>query len=297
MTSYREALKQANHLLKNPIDRQEAHYLLVELAKQDFVDLYLSMDEEASEDFLLRFKQGVHRLIKQEPLAHILGYTYFYGYRIKCDPRALIPRRETEELAGEVLATIDTFFKPSDDLVLADIGTGSGALAITFGKELAGLEVIATDISKDALALARENSEANHVKLRTFCGSLLEPLIKNRIKLDILVCNPPYIPTKEEVAASVKNYEPHIALYGGEDGMQYYHELFDKANQVLKDRAFMAFEIGEGQKLPLLQEIAAKLPDMRALIKKDMQGVDRMLFVFKGNMEPGADYQIIPENP
>lgn len=111
---------------------------------------------------------------------------------------------------------------------------------------------------------------------------MLEPLIERNMKFDILVSNPPYIPQDEVLEESVKDYEPHLALFGGEDGLKFYREIFAKAKEVMKERSFMAFEMGWNQKEAMLALVKEYLPDAKAEVLKDMSGKDRMLFVYFG---------------
>ena len=112
------------------------------------------------------------------------------------------------------------------------------------------------------------------------CGDMLEPLIERNIKVDILISNPPYIPSDEAMEDSVVNYEPHVALFGGEDGLKFYRIIFEHAKKVLKDKAMMAFEMGYNQKEALSAEARKYFPDAKIEVIKDMSGKNRMLFIY-----------------
>ena len=160
------------------------------------------------------------------------------------------------------------------------MGTGSGAIAVTLCKEEKKCQMRASDISLEAIEMAKKNARLNEATIEFFVGNMLDPLIEKGIYLDVLVCNPPYIPQEEEMESSVVDYEPHIALFGGKDGLKYYREVFENANRILKKKSFMAFEMGWNQREGISQLIQEMLPNDRFEILKDMNGKDRMLFVY-----------------
>ena len=283
MASYKQALRDAEKQLQNAeCGEQAAFMLLLELAQMEAHNLYMEFDQEIPEDLKNRFQDGVSRLAENEPLAHILGYEWFYGYRFLVNEDVLIPRPETEELVANILSVYDDVFQSGEHVIAADIGTGSGAIAISLKKEEPSLHVLATDISKKAVDVASRNAELNEVSISFCIGDMLEPLIDRDLKVDILISNPPYIPQEEALEASVKDHEPHVALFGGEDGLKYYRIIFEKAKQVLKPKSMMAFEMGWNQREALLKEVHAYFPDAAAEVLKDINGKDRMLFVYFG---------------
>ena len=188
-------------------------------------------------------------------------------------------RSETEELVSYILARCDEMFVGKDSIQCVDIGTGSGAIAISVSKEEPKIKMIATDISDKAVEVAKKNANNNEVNIEFYVGDMLAPLIENNIKLDVLISNPPYIPQEEDLEISVKDYEPHVALFGGEDGLKFYRTIFENCLQVLNDKALMAFEMGWNQGDALLAEVARLLPFAKAEVIKDINGKDRMLFV------------------
>ncbi len=161
-----------------------------------------------------------------------------------------------------------------------DIGTGSGAIALSLAKEEPKIRMSATDISAEAVEVAKANAASLGVDVKFLVGDMAQPVIDAGMKVDLLICNPPYIPQEETLEASVKDYEPHVALFGGEDGLKFYRQVFAAAPQVLKDKAMMAFEIGWNQKAALLAEVRKTFGDVRAEVVKDINGKDRMLFVY-----------------
>lgn len=280
MMTYREAIRKAQHELQAVgVYEQHAQLLMLELAEQSRADLYVCYDEVVPEELLKRFEEGLERLKQQEPLSYILGYQWFYGRRFDVGPQVLIPRYETEELVANVLAEVDTYF-PKQDIQVADIGTGSGAIAVTLALEEPHLHVTASDISEEALTVAKHNAATLEADVTFLQGDLCQPFIDRGIKVDVLVSNPPYIPTHQELEASVKDFEPDVALFGGEDGLYCYRRIFADAIKMLRDRAFMAFEIGYDEKEAILRVADAYFSADRKEIVQDLNGKDRMLFVY-----------------
>lgn len=281
MATYREVLKNAQKQLRDKgLSEQEAQLYMVELCTIKVHDLYLEIDKEMDTELQELYENGIKRLLENEPLAHVLGYEWFYGYRFQVNEDVLIPRPETEELIANILAEYDQYFANAEDVTLADIGTGSGAIAISLKKEADAMNIMGTDISEKAIAVACENARQNNAAVPFMVGDMLEPLIDRNLKIDILVSNPPYIPIYEEMEASVVDYEPHVALFGGEDGLKFYRIIFENCRKVLKDKAMMAFEMGWNQKDAMEKLVKSYFPNDRFEIIKDMSGKDRMLFIY-----------------
>lgn len=274
MTSYNDLL----YRYKKEMDLNTLRAFLFELCNNENINLYLEKDNEARKSIVDKYESGVKRLIEGEPLNYVLGYSYFYGYRLKVDEAVLIPRFETEELVGRVLSGYDEYFK-DQKIDLADVGTGSGAIAIALKKEEDNLNVYASDISKEALEVAILNAQNNQADIRFFEGSMLKPLIENNIKLDILVSNPPYIRNDEVVEHSVRDYEPNVALFGGDDGLKFYRMIFEDAHKVLKERSMMFFEMGYDQKENLTALAREFFPSADINVYKDINNKDRMLVI------------------
>lgn len=274
MTSYNDLL----YRYKKEMDLNTLRAFLFELCNDENINLYLEKDNEARKSIVDKYESGVKRLIEGEPLNYVLGYSYFYGYRLKVDEAVLIPRFETEELVGRVLSGYDEYFK-DQKIDLADVGTGSGAIAIALKKEEDNLNVYASDISKEALEVAILNAQNNQADIRFFEGSMLKPLIENNIKLDILVSNPPYIRNDEVVEHSVRDYEPNVALFGGDDGLKFYRMIFEDAHKVLKERSMMFFEMGYDQKENLAALAREFFPSADINVYKDINNKDRMLVI------------------
>lgn len=231
-------------------------------------------------EYLKKYYKGnldnaIKRLNDGEPVQYIIGDVDFYGYLLKVNKDVLIPRRETEELVEHVLKRIQVFSNPN----IADVATGSGAIAVTLSKKL-NCHIYASDISKKALLVAIDNIKRNNAKVTLFQGDMLKPYIKNNIKVDVIVSNPPYIKEDEEIEDIVKNNEPHIALYAKNNGLEYYESILKDASKVLNDKFLIAFEIGERQGKDI--EILAHkyLKNISVDIEKDLSFKDRFVFVY-----------------
>lgn len=286
MSTYRQAVKRYEKLCKQKdVPAETVLAYLVELSNQERYNLYMHYEEEMDPELERRFDEGMARILNHEPMGHVLGYSWFYGYRFLVNPDVLIPRPETEELCGRILGKLDRYFPDQPQVECADIGTGSGDIAITLAKEEKRVIMHATDISEDALKTARENARINDAQVDFMAGDMLKPLIECGIKLDILACNPPYIPAREQLEDTVYDYEPHVALFGGEDGLKFYREVFRDCGRVLKPKSFMAFEMGWDQRERLSALVREMLPDAGWEVLKDMNGKDRMLFVYFGCAE------------
>ncbi len=256
-----------------------AKYVLNELMLKAHRNLYLEMDQTLDQEMLTTFNAMIERLLKDEPLAYVLGYQVFLDYQIEVNPSVLIPRPETEELVMQVLMEIDRDYANQDHPTLIDIGCGSGAIAIALKKEEPKLTVLASDISESALNQARHNAFKLEADIEFMLGSMAEPLIQAKRHVDIIVCNPPYIPEQEVVENSVINHEPHVALFGGDDGLKFYREVLKQAPEVLNHPGLIAFEIGWNQKEALTSLAENTLENPVVTCYQDIQGKDRILII------------------
>ena len=239
----------------------DAQYIISHgLKMKNRMDLYLNFEKPLSPAELDILRPLVARRANREPLQHIIGDTSFRGFTIKCDPRALIPRPETESLvdmAKDALKGIESPF-------IVEIGTGTGAIAISCAKEISGAKVLATDISEEALALAQENAATNNLSdsLSFAKGDLLEAVTAETIKkatgdvfgeastkIDCLIANLPYIPDGEKgkLQPEVDKFDPALALFGGPDGLTLIRKLLQQTEGKLSAGAPIFLEIGSEQ--------------------------------------------------
>lgn len=237
------------------------------------------LEKEVPEKYLEAMRRGMARLVKGEPLQYVLGEWDFRSLTLKCDARALIPRPETEELVTRVLRYLNAHHSSfNTQPLILDIGTGTGAIILSLAKEYKGEAVfLGTDISEDAIALAKENA--------ALCG--LSARVKFAIMdglddfdepecVDVIVSNPPYITTAvcETLDPRVKDFEPRLALDGGVSGLDFYDRYLGDALNVLKPGGAVFFEIGEDQG-EALRKLMTDYGFADIRIEKDYAGHDR----------------------
>lgn len=280
MTTYHNwVIEGKQRLLQANQGEQAAQLLMVELCNQKNINLYMAMDEEINPEIETLYARGIELMEQGKPLGYVLGYEWFYGYDFIVSPDVLIPRPETEELVGLVLGMFDDHFADRDQVQVFDVATGSGAIGISLDLEEPRMNVTCSDISKEALVVAQQNNKHLGANTTFLCGSMLDPFIEKGMHCDILVCNPPYIPSEEKMEQSVIDYEPHVALFGGEDGLKFYRDVFEKAHLVCNEGAFMAFEMGydQGERLSALAQ--SYFPNAKVIVHKDLSQKDRMLTI------------------
>lgn len=274
--TYRKALEEAVRRLRLaavPEPETDAWYLLEQAAELSRARYYLVQMEEMpaflQEAYVLLVDQRVERI----PLQHIIGNTDFMGLSFRVGPQALIPRFDTETL---VEAVLDFGKKEGRTLSLLDMCTGSGCIAISLRKLGDFQPVTAVDLSTEALALARENAEANDCRIRFLEGDLFQPLIGD--KFDVLVSNPPYIPTGEiaGLMPEVRDHDPWMALNGQEDGLYFYRRLAQEGKEFLQAGGRVFYEIGHDQG-PAVTEILNQEGYQSIRVIPDMAGNDRVV--------------------
>ena len=277
----RELIRQSEAMLdETNKDCNVAKVLFYHLANKEPHQLYLMMDEEVDEKLYDAFQEGMKRYMAGEPIQYIKGKETFFSRDFIVNENVLIPRYETEELVENILYKIDDYFDDYDSIDLCDVGTGSGAIAISLALEEPKLKVTATDISEEALEVARLNARELSAQVDFYQGDMLKPLIKRNIKVDIFVSNPPYIPNEQEIENVVKDNEPHVALFGGNDGLYFYRKIFSQVHEVIKERALLAFEMGFDQRELMSKAVEHYFPNVPYEIIKDINGKDRMLFIY-----------------
>ncbi len=243
--------------------------------------LFMMLEDEISEakqkEFDLIFDKYLY---ENKPIQYLIGTSNFYGYDFIVNENVLIPRFETEELVDNILFRYDKYFK-NQEVDVCDLATGSGCIAITLAKEEKNMHVIATDISFEALDVARKNNEKLGTNVEFLQGDMLKPLEGK--KFDIFVSNPPYIPEAEEVMDLVKDNEPNIALFGGSDGMKFYRIILSGVKPLLKDKAIIAFEHGYDKKEEMIKLANTYFPNSKVEVLKDLENKDRMTFIYVGD--------------
>lgn len=270
-----------------PTARQDAEWLLAAVLGRERFALYLEPDRAVVEAAGGRFRALVARRADHEPLQHLLGYEDFRGLRLRVTPDVLIPRPETEGLVEWALELLNASSSNGSPL-LADIGTGSGAIACALAAACPDACVVATDISPAALAVAEGNVRALGLggRVRVIAGDLLKPLAAEPAALNMIVANAPYLPSGilPSLPREVFAFEPRQALDGGPDGMEVIRRLLTAAPAALRPGGRLVLEIGEEQAAPLAAVMtAAGFVDVAA--REDLRGVSRYL---AGRLLPGS---------
>lgn len=280
--NYQKLIQEAENLAVENDKEESAVYLILEhVTAWSSTELYLQLRKEVSKDIYDSFYKIFNRYLYQnEPVQYLIGSSCFYGYDFKVNENVLIPRYETEELVEKILYCYDQYFK-GQKIDVCDLATGSGCIGITLALEEPNMNVIATDISKGALEVARENSRSLGAKVTFLEGDMLEPV--QHCKFDIFVSNPPYIPENEEVMSLVKDNEPNIALFGGKDGMKFYRIILSGVKDLLKEKAVICFEHGYDKTEEMIALAKEYFPSSKVEVLKDLEGKDRMTFIYVGD--------------
>ena len=261
---YEKVRKEVKNMLKG-IDESDIDWIFCEacgVKRSELVNLthVRQMEYEKALEFAKKRQKG-------EPLWRVFGKVDFYGYDITVNPNVLCPRPETEYLAQKAIELATASSK------VLDMCSGSGCISIAIAGEV-GCNVVAGDISQEALDVARQNANANNVadKIQFVCSDMFESIDG---KFDIIVSNPPYIPTQDisKLDKEVKDYDPHIALDGGVDGLDFYRVFADKASDYLNDGGYLLLEVGIDQ----ASSVAEMLKGYECEVIKDLQGIDRII--------------------
>ena len=225
-----------------------ARMLICHVSGKEHAQFLADRDLYASEAIVEGVEKGLKRLLAGEPIAYILGQWEFYGLPMMVSPKVLIPRDDTCAVAE--LAIKQALFLDKDPRIL-DLCCGSGCIGLAVASRVKDAKVTLADVSQDALSVAKENASLNKLTGRVRCvqADALKPAFPFLGKFDLIVSNPPYITAKEmqELPVSVKDYEPHLALYGGEDGLDFYRAIAENFAPALKPGGFLCFEFGMGQ--------------------------------------------------
>ena len=281
-----------DHRIENP--RLNAELLLARSLNLSREGLYRNLHGQLKEKERETLEKMIQRRISGEPLQYILEKQEFWSIDLKVDPRVLIPRPETELLVEQSLLILSENSFGGVPSIL-EIGTGSGAIAIALAKEVKDIFLIATDISRDALVLARENAKSAGIQdqIKFVNGDLFGPLhpSKERKPFDLILSNPPYIIRHEigSLAKEVREYEPTIALDGGEDGLEFYRHLISQAPFYLREGGWLLLEIGQNQREMVSKLIEGERTFLKSECVPDLSGFERVVKTQK-NKRPSLPF-------
>ena len=271
MPSNREAYFEA---LKLDIPKSVIEFALQEVNGFSNFELTKNFDEEIK-DYSF-FKNVIKRYIDGEMIEYIFNKAYFLSTPFFVNKDVLIPRQETEQLVLKTIEIIKEMF--SDKTIkIADVCTGSGCIGISIAKALPGNRYFLTDISKEALRVVKNNTNlCPEVDIKCLQGDMLDPL--KDIKLDVIVCNPPYISDVNDIDEKTWKQEPHLALLA-EPSTFYYEKVLKECSSIMNPRSLLAFEIGEDMESSLNQLVEKYCPNTTYFFEKDMYGKTRFLFI------------------
>ncbi len=281
MASIRQVIQKAQELLDSsgiadPL--LEAEVMVMHLLQMPRQDLFAHHELEVARQQQHALDSMLHRRLTREPLAYIIGHREFYGLDLPVNADVLIPRPETETLVELALSTASMMEEPHK-LVIADVGTGCGAISISLARRLPAARIYALDVSDQALEVACSNAKAYNVSDRVIFreGNLLEPLPE---QVDMIVANLPYIPSGRipTLQAEVRR-EPRVALDGGPDGLDCIRSLLTQAPGKLKDHGAILLEL-DPEQVPVVEEMAREhFPGANTSVTKDLAGLDRVFSV------------------
>ena len=276
----RQAITKACLLLRRQGKEESlAKFLLMYMLDESPQLFSNSFSEQLSQENEEKYFSLIEKHIREDvPLSHLVGFEYFYDRKFKVTKDVLSPRMETEELIYRVVEYVKSTKK--NNLKILDLCTGSGIIAITLKKELSqfSIDVVASDISEEAIKVAKENAQVHEATIKFIQSDIFDNIAD---KFDIIVSNPPYIDRKDEVTMqdNVLKYDPHLALFAEEEGMYFYRKIIEQANDYLNENGVIFFEIGYDQKDKIIK--LADLNGYSAEVYKDINGRDRMAFLVR----------------
>ena len=276
----RQAITKACVLLRRQGKEESlARFLLMYILDESPQLFSNNLSEQMSKENEDKYFSLIEKHIKEDvPLSHLVGFEYFYDRKYKVTKDVLSPRMETEELIYKVIEYIKASNK--NNLKILDLCTGSGIIAITLKKELeqVSVDVIASDISEEAIKVAKENAKSHDATIKFVKSDIFNNIDD---KFDIIVSNPPYIDRKDEVTMqdNVLKYDPHLALFAEEEGMYFYRKIIEQANDYLNENGVMFFEIGYDQKDKIIK--LADINGYSSEVYKDINDRDRMAFLVR----------------
>ena len=251
---------------KSQVHSDLVKILLAELLNLNPLELLNHLNEEVDQEKINTFKQEIKSLKNNKPIQYVLGNVNFYGQKFYINENVLIPRFETEELVENTIKYINKHFTKPIDII--DLGCGTGVIGLTLEQKVSTNSVDLIDISKKALEVTNKNCGKLNSKANIIESDMFSNVEK---KYDVIISNPPYIKTNEEIEEIVKENEPSIALYAGEDGLDCYKKILKDIKKHMKEKCLIAFEIGYKQKDDIINLIRKNIPDVKIEAKKELK--------------------------
>lgn len=273
----------SKHGISSP--RLDAEVLLGYCLGWDRVKLYVNFDKPLLPAELAAYREVVKRRVSREPVAYIIGRKEFYSLSFKVSPAVLIPRPDTELLVETAISLLKDRPAEGNALSICDIGTGSGAILLALGHHCRDATLWGTDISEDALALARENAEQLGLSTRTsfIRADILPDWSAGERCFSCIISNPPYIPRADiaSLEPEINKFEPRVALDGGDDGLTLYRRIISRSWEFLDENGIICLEIGEEQADPVIKILDASHHYDGIDVRKDFAGKDRVIVAHK----------------
>lgn len=256
--------------------RNIGEILLQHLLDCKRVELYFGSEKQLTQDTIKTYHSWIQRLIKNEPLQYITGTIEFYGLELMITPAVFIPRPETERVVDIALQILKTVISPK----ILDVGTGSGCIAIALANELPEASVTGIDIDPNMLKLAQKNADLHKINNIIFKQMDIQKEIPKE-SYNLIVSNPPYIPLNEisDLEKNIKDFEPHIALTDGADGLTFYHRLASVASKILYSNGYLIMEVGQGNHPQKALKLFKNNTFASNKLIQDYNGDDRVLKV------------------
>ncbi len=267
-----------------PAPRRAALWLLGDVLGCDQAHLIAYPKRAATPEQAEALSALLDRRLQREPMQYILGYADFFGLRLRVTPAVLIPRPETEQVVEAALAMLADHARPR----VLDIGTGSGCIALALKHERPDAEVFACDVSEAALAVARENAEAHHLAVSFLQADVLAPGFPGHASgsFDLVISNPPYVAADEaaELESDVRDYEPHLALFSGDDPLVFYKAIAGHAPALLASGGLLVFET-HAEYAGAVCDLLAEAGFLDVQVKRDLAGHPRIVIARRGRVD------------
>ncbi len=260
---------------KKHIHKTQAEMLLAILLNVNSLELLLMLETKVDDEISNRYQEQVLMVKDNVPIQYVIGNVDFYGNKFIINKNVLIPRFETEELVENTINIIKDMFDYPINII--DLGCGSGCIGLSLKKKLDNVNVTLLDISKEAIDVAKLNANNFNLDVKFIQSDMWDNVVN---KYDVIISNPPYIRNDEEIEKIVYDNEPHLALFGGVDGLDLYRKIRKDILNHVNNRFLIAFEIGDQQKEDVVK-LFSDIENIEIITKKDLSNRDRMVFIIR----------------